>query len=782
MQKYSFKTKAETLFDLSSLVKLSNILPLKTINYHDFKIDTNFYIKEIQDFFEEDLLIVRSSCSNEDTNEQSSAGMFESILNVDKLNSEMLIKAIEAVFASYNTKEEQVVLIQPMLSGIAKSGVGFTCDIDTIAPYYVINFDETDKSDTITNGSSRDSKTFICFKNSTIKIQDPNMNSLINCIKEIELILGHKYLDIEFGIDIHDNIYIFQVRPIVVSRKENFSNLPLDVSLNKIFKKVEKLMSKHPNLLGDRTVFGVMPDWNPAEIIGLRPKQLSISLYKELIMDNIWAYQRDNYGYRNLRSHPLMVTFLGVPFIDVRVTFNSFIPKNLNEITSEKLANYYIEKLISKPIYHDKVEFEIVYSCYFANLNERLLELLDYGFDNSELIEIESCLLELTNNIIDPVEGLYKKDIEKCKLLEKKYDDITNSNLSIVDKIYWLVEDCKRYGTLPFAGVARAGFIAVQFLKSFVDSGIITDLEYNTFMNSLNTISKEMNEDLLALSQGSLSKEVFLDRYGHIRPGSYDIMSYCYDEKFDSYFSKDHIFERPSSEFTFTIEQEKKINDLLIKGGVKVNAKDLTTFIIEAIEGREYTKFVFSKSLSMCLKLVEEFGGKYGISREDLAFVDIHRILELYASLDHRDVYDILMDDIVKNKRMYHYTKAVKFPSLIISPEDIYQFYLLDEEPNFITQKSVTALKVDEKDIQVGNIEGLIVMIESADPGYDFLFSRNIGGLITKFGGANSHMAIRCAELGIPAVIGSGEKNYIEWKKANRIEVNCLNKQVKCFN
>ena len=32
--------------------------------------------------------------------------------------------------------------------------------------------------------------------------------------------------------------------------------------------------------MGRRTVYGVMPDWNPAEIIGIRPKPLSLSLYR----------------------------------------------------------------------------------------------------------------------------------------------------------------------------------------------------------------------------------------------------------------------------------------------------------------------------------------------------------------------------------------------------------------------------------------------------------------------------------------------------------------------
>ena len=38
----------------------------------------------------------------------------------------------------------------------------------------------------------------------------------------------------------------------------------------------------------------------------------------------------------------------------------------------------------------------------------------------------------------------------------------------------------------------------------------------------------------------------------------------------------------------------------------------------------------------------------------------------------------------------------------------------------------------------------MIVLIENADPGYDWIFSKNIKGLITKNGGINSHMSIRC--------------------------------------
>ena len=69
-------------------------------------------------------------------------------------------------------------------------------------------------------------------------------------------------------------------------------------------------------------------------------------------------------------------------------------------------------------------------------------------------------------------------------------------------------------------------------------------------------------------------------------------------------------------------------------------------------------------------------------------------------------------------------------------------------------------------------------MIENADPGYDFIFNSKISGLITKYGGANSHMAIRCSELSIPAAIGIGETKFEELKFKKFISIDCLNKRI----
>ena len=63
------------------------------------------------------------------------------------------------------------------------------------------------------------------------------------------------------------------------------------IKLITIKNKIVDGLTPNPFLMGKRTVYGVMPDWNPAEIIGIRPKPLALSLYSELITDSIWAYQ-----------------------------------------------------------------------------------------------------------------------------------------------------------------------------------------------------------------------------------------------------------------------------------------------------------------------------------------------------------------------------------------------------------------------------------------------------------------------------------------------------------
>ena len=233
------------------------------------------------------------------------------------------------------------------------------------------------------------------------------------------------------------------------------------------------------------------------------------------------------------------------------------------------------------------------------------------------------------------------------------------------------------------------------------------------------------------------------------------------------------------ADFSFSKEQMSAIDRELEENGVVVTASELLQFIKESIEGREYLKFVFTKTVSEILHQIELYGKRLDIRREELAYLDIGVVKELYSDLYYANIKDVFEDNIRRNRNQYAVACAIKLPTLITSPKDVFEFELLEEEPNFVTTKSILGRVITEDELYDGQLEGKIVFIKSADPGYDYLFPKKIGGLVTQFGGANSHMAIRCSELGIPAVIGAGEQNFVKWREAGTLLIDAKNKQVK---
>ncbi len=782
-----FSTKAGTLEALAERMASARVLPLVRFTVADYRRNAAEVTKRISTAFNGcRFLIVRSSSLIEDGTHNSGAGRFTSVSGVPAGDTAALDAAVNRVIDSYEdaVSDRDEVFLQPVLEPISRAGVVFTVDINTGAPYFCINYDESGASDRVTGGSAN-VNTYIRYHGSPAPCPEPWMTSLITTCRECMDLFDNRSLDIEFAFDDAGRLYIFQVRPLITAPSDTPAALNLDTYLRKVYKKIQKISSPHPNLLGDRAIYGVMPDWNPAEIIGLRPKPLALSLYKELITDRTWAYQRDNYGYRNLRSHPLLVSFLGVPFIDVRVCFNSFVPKQLPDRIARKLVDYYIDRLKSIPQYHDKVEFRIVFSCFYLGLDRQLSKLKQHGFNISEIDQIQGSLLALTNQIIAPDGGLYVSDIRKIDILKEKYRQIRDSDLPLIDKIYWLVEDCKRYGTLPFAGVARAAFIGVQFLHSFVRMNILTPPQMEAFMGSLSTVTRKLSRDLCRLAEGNLDKEAFLSEYGHLRPGTYDILSPNYRDGFDRYFGSLSSYRAAACSppaFELDRQQMAQIDQALSESGLGVDARGLIRFIQSAIEGREYAKFVFTRSLNETLVLIDRLGRRFDIDTMDMAYVNILDILNLYSSVGPEDIREYLRHRIAYNQTSYELGQLVKFPALIVSPEDIYDFFLESDKPNFITMKRAFGDTVSEDRLHDDRLEGKIVFIRSADPGYDFLFTRGIAGLITQYGGANSHMAIRCAELGIPAVIGAGEKKFSLWQQQDRIEINCMSQEVHFLN
>lgn len=767
-----FSTKASTLNILIDHIQSARIAPLLLFTVESWQANSSSIIRSIQAQFGDQKLIVRSSCRNEDAATHSNAGAYLSVKNVVPTD---LPAAIEQVIASYGMPlPADEVLIQPMLNNVIRCGVVFSHDPNTCAPYRIINWTESEDTAYVTGGLG--GRTWQTAALSPV-MPPVHLKPVITLVEEILTLFGNVPVDCEFAVTKEEDkeiLWLLQARPLMMGVLNETSEQQAS-KLKIVEEKINRGMRKHPFLMGQRTVYGVMPDWNPAEIIGIRPKPLSLSLYRDLITDSIWAYQRHNYGYRNLRSHPLMPHFFGLPYIDVRLSFNSFIPDDLDDGLAGRLVDHYIDCLLAEPKLHDKVEFDIVFSCYTLDLPQRLKRLESAGFSSEECKTIADSLRQLTNRIIHPKEGLWRIDAAKLDILNARREQLLSSDADPLERIYWLLEDARRYGTLPFAGLARAGFVAVQMLRSLVAVGVLSESDYEAFMVSVSTVSGQLARDRAMLDQ-----PVFISRYGHLRPGTYDILSPRYDEAPELYFDWDvrPSAPAPAKPFPLTLPQMREISKLLETHNLHPDVVGLFDFLQAGIELREHSKFHFTRNLSDALSLAGNYGEQLGFSRDDMAYCDIASLKELHVAAAEPKY--VLSRAIEQGKARYRDTIAMVLPPLIVRPEDVWSFEWPETAPNFITQKQVTAPVVEN--FRLEQLAGAIVCIPNADPGFDWLFSYPIAGLITAWGGANSHMAIRAGELGLPAVIGAGEVLYRRWASAQRLNLDCAGRRVEVLS
>jgi len=228
---------------------------------------------------------------------------------------------------------------------------------------------------------------------------------------------------------------------------------------------------------------------------------------------------------------------------------------------------------------------------------------------------------------------------------------------------------------------------------------------------------------------------------------------------------------------TFTFNQnlvEEIINEL----GFEINAHKFIEFIKNAFEQREFFKFEFTKSLSLAIEMIRKLGNELGFKPEDLSYLELSDILASKHYLTLHEVKTFWLSIINSRKKDYHSNSKLVLPEVIQSADDIDAVFISESRPNFITTKIVIAQTVNLEDNLEADINGKIVLITKADPGFDWIFTKQINGLVTKYGGVASHMAIRCAEFGIPAAIGCGEIIYKYAKEQDSLELDCKNGKI----
>lgn len=710
-----FKTKGQTLQKLASLLNYSSIEPLVLFTVDNWNRSQGLVISNIFDTLKGANRLIVRSSSLSEDAFEESKAGHYNSFIVEN-KKESLIEGIEKIISSYDGDINNEVLVQTLIENVVFSGVVFTKRIDD-APYYTINFDTSGSTDGVTSGAESE---HIEIARDVTKTGNVIWDALLKSIRELEVLSPDIPLDIEFAINRKNEVIIMQARPLAAKK------IVTSVPDFEVFEEIKDMQW----LIEDSIGYSDMAFWNPSEMIGTHPNPLDGSLYEYLITDDAWNIALSDMGYKELDDKRLMYFFGGKPYISLTKAFSGLLPSGLDDEILKKTLEECSRKIHENPALHDKIEFDIVPNCWYYGIKcgSETKEKL-----KQQTIEIISGFKYRLKKYSSLIDKLNEERTRKLSRLDK------NDYRSYINTIGALLDDAIDYGVIPFSQVARMAFMSNIIMNSLRDNGIVSQKAYDNFFSSLDTI--HVGE--------------------HLRAGTYNILS----PRYGNLIGKQQEKIVTKRKYPTIHELEKELS---------ISSDDFFFFAKMSMEWREKLKFEFTKNISESLELIAELGVVFGFDREDMSQLKIREILRSFAL--SKDTIKIDWKGLVRSRRrLRNIQSKLSLPPVIFNKSDFSIVKNIVSKPNFVTEKEISGF-VSGID---GDVTGKIIVLEKADPGYDWIFTKGIKGLVTCYGGVASHMAIRCAELGIPAAIGCGVDLYKDIIKMHSIILDCKKGEIK---
>jgi phosphohistidine swiveling domain-containing protein len=732
------------------------------------------------------VVIVRSAALTEDSQDSMPPGTYHTELNVPVSSAKKISTAVEKVISSYqrdihggSNNELNEVLVQRQVLSPRMSGLIMSHEQNSGDPYYLVEYDdETGRTDTVTGGYSC-KKAYIFRKGLRIP---PPWNAIAKAIRSIELLLHTGNLVIEFALTADGLVHVFQARLVPAIYQITQQEGP-GITLK--IRRARAFISSHPSV-----IWSNMADWNPAEMLGEHPRPLDSSLYRYLIANRTWTKARASLGYRDATPKALIDDIAGYPYINIEASFESLCPAALSDSLTRRLVKNRIDVLRNQPELHDKVEFEVMFTCADVVRPARTQVLADAGFPAQEVAFIENTLVSLTSAHLTNIQTTLDEDMLRRKRLmnwlqrSSLSTENVNDHLAELDYIVAGLKNCRDLGTFSFSRLSRLAFIARDLLGRMVVAGALSHDEYERFWRSINTTATDVVTAIHDLSNGRLDKSDFNKVYGHLRPHTYDITSPRYDQS-ELINPADVGKQTGSPEYSagFKPEVYRRVSNCLAAAGLPDDPRKFLDFVSITVQEREQSKFEFSALLSACLEEIAHLGDGLGLSRQELSFLTVDDIMEANNLQPERaQLKQFWAETIYFRTALWQDAARIRLPALITEPDDLVVVRPTKSKPNFITLREAEGrIFILGAGIpsQSGALTGKIVVLEAADPGHDWIFSGQIAALVTKYGGAASHMAIRAAQFGIPAVIGCGDALYNEFCVHERARINCSTREIE---
>ena len=700
-------------------------------------------IENIVDSFSQKIMI-RSNSSSEDKEYSSSAGKYLSIGPIERNDLETIKKSWEMVVGSYEEQDNQSAIFQNYIENAKSVSVLTSYKVGSDSAYRTFSTYYGSETDAITSGKYSEINNFFMHRSFDILPKKyEKYNVYLKIITQLEDLFKNKQLDIEMVLDKNNSPQLLQVRPLMGKKLNKESIFDEKDVIDRNLKNYKKLNKTTADRFGTNQIYSNMSDMNPAEMIGKKPDNIAFGLYKFMFTDTTWNIQRGEFGYRKYSGGKLMELFNNVAYINVNHSLNSFLTRNLQKESCEEIINYQLNKLKENPHLHDSIEFDISRSSYVFDTVEEFSKEYKNIISPSEIIKWHNDLIQIDTQNKYTLEKNKKIILSTFSKLDKSFEYSKKENIK-------LIRDTM---ALPFTHHSRLGFVYFAQLNSLLEKEVISEDQKKLLLLSVNSISTKMKADAYEVKIGKKTLEGFLDVYGHIRAGNYNLLSS--NLKNDLNFTESLINNSqqplednilPKDIYT-NIEEYFTINEIPLKASAWID------MFQEGISTRENSKFYYTKGIDGILNEVGE------------------------KNTSDRELFDLLDIEFNEENTSDMRLKNVLMPDLITSNEDFYFYEEMSKNGNYIGQGTVIGdvLLIENEANRPNNLENKIVVIPAADPGWDWIFNYKIKSLVTKYGGPNSHMAIRCAEHNIPAILGVGENNFTVISNSKSLKIDFSN-------
>lgn len=716
-------------------------------------------------------LIVRSSAVEEDAGGGAMAGAFRSV-RVPKPNDPRQLSASFArVAASFqrprrDASADDHLIVQRLLTAVTLSGVVIASDRDAHEAYYLINYDCTrDATDRVTAG--RSGHAVRIFRRLAPSEVPAKWAGIVAATREIEQIYPRENLVIEFGVDLTGKVHIFQVRELA----RHVSSLKIvEAQVGRAIPPLRRALTELPQIApavaGAQTIFSDMADWNPAEMLGPRPAGLDVSFYRLLITQGAWNIGRVSLGYTDVRPAELLSILGDKPYIDTRVSLNSLTPALVSQPLRRRLVDWGLATLAQYPELHDKIEFTLAFPSLDLAADQRAQRMSDI-LGRRDARHLTRILRDFTQSLLDRGPGIIAADLLATKQRRRRQAArevaLPDARMLLNETAQRLLE-CRDSAIVVFSRLARLAFVGLGLLRSLRNLDAITPETYEGLLASPHSIADEVRRACEQVAKHRLPIADFFRDFGFLRPMTYNLQSLRYDQMPADWWLTTRL--PPSRERTPRVRveyrQRARIEQVLKTAGLDIGYESLLGFMQAAVAARELAKFVFTRDVSDALEDIAGVGRALGLAREVLAEIPFHdlRRIVINRRLTKRECAKRLAEVSGKHASERRKWSAVAMPPVLGTASNLWVVDYPESTPNFVTRRQVRGRVLSLGAVpprRLPSMHDRIILLESADPGFDWIFNHHPLGLVTKYGGAGSHMTIRCAAFGVAAAIGCGE-------------------------